>query len=511
MSWRAGLPAGEESVKCRWDIVPYTRGRGIEIGGKTFPHFTAVDNGRDAKLFGAQVTADVRADAHDLAQFATGGLDFVFSSHVLEHIEDHERALAEWWRLVKPGGHLVLYLPHGDFYPRKGTEGANPDHQHDFLPSDIIRAMQAHGPWDLIVNEERDQGDEYSFLQVYEKKHGETWHRQSWLKPKPARTCALARYGAWGDGIQISSVLPGLKDQGYHITFYTSPNCWEVLKHETLIDRVVLQDVDQVPNQWLGEYWAHLRGKYDKFVNLSESVEANFLAMPDRTPYHWPKAARHRLMNHNYGEMLHAIVGVPYDRLESRFCTTPAEDHFAIAQCGGNPLIMWVLSGSAVHKTWPHIDAVFASILKEFPDATIATVGDEKCKALEKPWENEPRILRRSGVWSIRQTMAVARHCAMVIGPETGVMNAVATEPMPKVVLLSHSSDENLTRDWTNTAALWSEKTACAPCHKMIHQWSQCVRHDSGTAQCMHDISAEEVWGVVYQALRHAQERRVAA
>lgn len=509
MTWRKGLPAGNESSKCRWDIVPYTRGKGLEIGcgiGKAFPHFTGVDSGRDAKLFGAQITADIKADAADLSQFADCGMDFVFSSHTLEHIEDHLRALLEWWRVIKVGGHLVLYLPHADFYPRKGEPDANPDHCHDFLPNDIIEAMHAIGEWDLVVNEARDAGDEYSLLQVYEKREKGNFH--SWQAPKPSKTCALVRYGAWGDGLQISSVLPGLKAQGYHITLYTTPRCHEVLKHEPLIDRVILQDEEQVPNLWLGEYWDNLRTKYDRFINLSECVEATFLAMPDRSPYHWPKAARHALMNGNYGEHLHAMAGVPYNGLQSRFVASKDEERWArerVAEMGASTVIMWVLSGSAVHKVWPHIDVVIANILKNRPRARIITVGDAGCAKLEAPWVDEPRIIRRSSVWSIRETLAVAQRCDMVIGPETGVMSGVAMEAMPKIVLLSHSSDNNLTRDWRNTCPVWSEVTPCAPCHKMIHKWEQCVRHDSGTAQCMHDITAEEVWSAVWAGLTHAE------
>lgn len=508
MTWHRAAPVGDEALKCRWDIVQWTRGKGLEVGcgqNKTFPHFIGVDNLRDVQLFGASIRPDVRADAHDMPQFATGSMDFVFSSHTLEHIDDHDKALHEWWRVLKIGGHLVLYLPHADFYPRKGTEGANPDHVHDFMPDDIITAMEAFGPWDLLVNEERDGGDEYSMLMVFQKRNlGDQWHAHSWREPKPEKTCAVARYGAWGDGLQASSIFPALKEQGYHITFISTPNCYEVLKHEPLIDRVILQDDEQVPNLLLGEYWAHLRKRYDRFVNLSESVEANFLAMPDRTPYHWPQAARHALMNHNYGEMLHAIAEVPYNVLKSRFVPSVAEERWATERRleMGRPLIMMALAGSAIHKVWPHMDAAITQVLERYPSARIVTVGNAKCRdMLETPWVNEPRIIRRSGVWSIRETLAMALQCDLVIGPETGVLNAVATEPMPKIVLLSHSSDENLTRDWTNTTALSSSITPCAPCHKMIHKWEQCVRHKSGTAQCMHDISADTLWQAIWAAL----------
>jgi SAM-dependent methyltransferase len=42
--------------------------------------------------------------------------DGVHSSHCLEHMRDVPGALAQWWALVKPGGHLVLVVPHEDLY-----------------------------------------------------------------------------------------------------------------------------------------------------------------------------------------------------------------------------------------------------------------------------------------------------------------------------------------------------------------------------------------------------------
>ena len=80
-------------------------------------------------------------------------------------------------------------------------------------------------------------------------------------------------------------------------------------------------------------------------------------------------------------------------------------------------------------------------------------------------------------------------------------MSAVAMEEMPKIVMLSHSSVENLTRDWNNTYSLFSTKTPCAPCHKLIYNWSQCVKDEpTGTAACMAAIPPDAVWSAILQA-----------
>jgi SAM-dependent methyltransferase len=145
MVWKIDDPQGSESMKMLWELVPYTRGRGLDLGcgpSKTFPHFIGVDNHKDTYLFGVQMKPDVVCDITKLDVFGSASMDFVFSSHALEHIKDHAAALKEWWRVIKPGGHLCLYLPHKNFYPNIGQEGANPDHVHDFLPQDIVDAMK---------------------------------------------------------------------------------------------------------------------------------------------------------------------------------------------------------------------------------------------------------------------------------------------------------------------------------------------------------------------------------
>ena len=487
--WRINDPQGAEALKIKYEIVPYTRGRGLDLGcgmWKCYEHFIGVDSLKQwgslspADKYALNLNVDVRCDCEKLDPFASQSMDFVFSSHLLEHIEDAEAALREWWRVIKHGGYLVLYLPHAGFYPNIGQEGSNPDHKADYRPKDIIEMMKEVGSWDLVRSENRCGSDdnEYSFLQIYQKSSDKN-HSYSYTNEKPKKTCAIIRYGGFGDMIQLSSVLPGLKAQGYHITVFTTPRGHDILRTDPHVDKFIIQDTDQVPNEELPAYWKCWKQKFDKWINLSESVEGTFLALPGRTAYIWNKDGRNRALNVNYLEFTHILAGVPID-FRPKFYPSGKEKEWVLKRrkkIGGN-VILWVLDGSSVHKHWPWMDNAFARILLEYPDVKIVTVGNEFSSMLEIGWENEPRVITKSGKWSIRETLAFAQQCDMVIGPETGVMNAVAMSDMPKILFLSHSSPENISKHWKNCRALSPDNCPCWPCHKMIYGWENCHRRD---------------------------------
>jgi ADP-heptose:LPS heptosyltransferase/SAM-dependent methyltransferase len=497
MVWKRDGKEGFESIKIRWELVPYTRGQGLDVGcgeSKPFRHFIGLDNFADLQMFGNKCTPDVFANADDLSLFANESMDFVFSSHVLEHIVDYEKCLKEWWRVLKHEKYLCLYLPHRDFYPTIESKQGNPDHKHDFLPSDITETMHRVGGWDLIRNEVRTEGDEYSFFQVYKKLRGNR-HHESWAKPKPEKSAGVVRYGAIGDMIQTASVCKGLKDQGFHVTLYTSPPGDQVILHDPHIDEIVLQDKDQVPNHLLGPFWESLEKKHQRFVNLSESCERSLLSMKGTSQHAWNPAARHKMMNLNYLEFQHAVGSVPH-KPQVRFYATAEEKAWARKERlqFGEFAVLWSLAGSSVHKTWPYIDNVVAALMIHHPGTHVVFVGDELCQILEAGWDNEPRVHRKSGKYTVRQTLSLLEEVDCIIGTETGVLNAACSLPVPKIVLLSHSTVENLTRDWTNTHSLVAENVTChgrgkneAPaCHMLHYGWEHCTKdYDPACADCV--------------------------
>ena len=519
--WRPEDPQGNETGKIKYLTVPYTRGIGADVGcgpHKGFKHWIGIDNCIDTQLFGIQMQPDLKVETCEVLPFEDGELDFVYSSHTLEHIADYKRALAEWWRVIKVGGHLVLYLPHADLYPRIGQPGANPDHKHDFVNQDIVDAMREVGSWDLLVDEIRPDGTEYSFYQVYRKTDAADCGFPC-DRPRPAKTACIVRYGGYGDQIQSANLLPELKRRGYHVTFMTTPKGQEILAHDPHIDEWIIQDVDQVPNQELFRYWQAWQKRFDKWINLSESVEGTLLAMPGRANHQWSHEMRHKHLNHNYGEFMADIAGIAY-KSDARFYESPEElgwvRQYKAERFGDDFAIMWALAGSSMHKFYPWQDAVIARVLLEIPRARFVLVGDDACRLLEQGWEQEPRVILESGNLSIRKTLALANAMDCVVGPETGVLNSVGfLKGTGKVCLLSHSSTNNLTKHWKNTIPIVPDsEIKCYPCHRLHYGSEFCHEHpESGAAMCQASIDPERVFEAIrklYRVWEQHEARRTA-
>lgn len=125
---RPFVPAETSKAKFRRSkegfFKKYLSGKGIDIGfGGDLVSANA--NGYDFE----------HGDAQYLAELKDEQFDFVYSSHTLEHMPVPAIALKNWFRVVKKGGYLIIYIPHRDLYEKKKTLPSrfNPTHTHFFL------------------------------------------------------------------------------------------------------------------------------------------------------------------------------------------------------------------------------------------------------------------------------------------------------------------------------------------------------------------------------------------
>jgi hypothetical protein len=77
--------------------------------------------------------------------------------------------------------------------------------------------------------------------------------------------------------------------------------------------------------------------------------------------HEWPNEVRAKYMDRNYLEWTHELAEVP-PPYRPKFYSTLEEKAWArkTANQWGRKNIIWSLSGSSGHKTWPHLDTIIA-------------------------------------------------------------------------------------------------------------------------------------------------------
>lgn len=109
----------------------YFVGSGIDIGGKPDP--LAVYQELFPRIVSVRTWDIEDGDAQHLNDVGDESLDFVHSSHCLEHLVDPREGLANWLRVIKPGGHIIVTVPDEDLYEQGVFPSVfNRDHKWTF-------------------------------------------------------------------------------------------------------------------------------------------------------------------------------------------------------------------------------------------------------------------------------------------------------------------------------------------------------------------------------------------
>jgi SAM-dependent methyltransferase len=109
----------------------YFVGHGLDLGGKPDPL------GLYQELFSRMESVRTwdweDGDAQFLESVDDESVDFVHSSHCLEHLVDPFQGLKNWLRVLRPGGHLIVTIPDEDMYEQGAFPSTfNRDHKWTF-------------------------------------------------------------------------------------------------------------------------------------------------------------------------------------------------------------------------------------------------------------------------------------------------------------------------------------------------------------------------------------------
>jgi FkbM family methyltransferase len=332
----------------------------------------------------------------------------------------------------------------------------------------------------------------------------------------------VVRCGGVGDNLIAASVCRPLKDQGYNVEVITQNPQSVVFENNPHIDKISVYDAKDWPEdlaQWQDLF--RIRAKEyapGKFVNLAHSVECKHGLVPIQTWYWWPQEYRRKLCGGSYLETAHDVFGVPHSFGPLFFPTEEEKEEARVtrAKLGSRPLIGWTLSGTRIDKVYPYTALLVSRLIKELGANVVLMGGPPPYRDLELANGIVEHVKVQNGstegvfhaaspslenqIWPIRRILTFAAHCDLVIGPDTGPSWGVAFEPVPKIVLISHTSAENITKHWINTLTLHADprRVPCWPCHRLHDTFKTCNpikagAHDNEFAACISSIGVEDV------------------
>lgn len=338
------------------------------------------------------------------------------------------------------------------------------------------------------------------------------------------RWAGIARFGGVGDNLVAASVLRPLKALGYNVEVITSPTASGVYLNNPFVDKLSIQPDGSITGDW--QQWFVSRShEYDIFVNLSHSNEKRHALFKAETAFWWPQDYRRKLCAGSYLETVHDILGLPHVFGPLYFPTNEEKQRALKTRDEqiGPRYITWVIAGSRIDKVYPMAAMAICRIIKEL-DIPVMMVGGggkqfEYAKQIEKDVLNtnsttkglhlalQPDNADPGGdqSWPLRRSLAQVLAADLVISPDTGPAWAAAFEPVPKIILVSHASAENITKHWVNTVTLHADqyRVPCWPCHRLHDDPSTCVQSKNATgAACMSDISVETIMKAAAYALK---------
>ena len=139
---KAGLEIGGPSSLFVRDLPIYRAIKsldGVNFSSSTVWEGQIVD-GAPFRYLGRRAGRQFILDATDLSRLPAESYDVVLSSNNLEHVANPFKALDEWLRVLRPGGHFLLVLPRKE----SNFDHRRPVTQFDHLLEDHVRGTTEH-------------------------------------------------------------------------------------------------------------------------------------------------------------------------------------------------------------------------------------------------------------------------------------------------------------------------------------------------------------------------------
>ncbi len=409
---------------------------------------------KDTSVIYADEVKTAISRVHSLSLVAVNSCNWAVVGERLFDVGDFNKTFKEITSKLQRDGHVIIALP----------TLQQPKHVSFFSYAKLEELLKANGKWVI-----KDYQNQFGTILVIAKYLG-PGHRVDYLPVKQKKRACIIRYGAIGDLIMATPLIRALADDGYEVTLNISTYSRDAITNNPHVHNIIWHERNIVENHELGPYWDVWKTEYDKYINLSESVEGSLLKIEARRDFYTTQAFREATCSANYLDRTMEIGGYRTSSIRQEIYLSPKEQREAEKRLVAHKekfVVAWGLSGSSfAHKRYGILEPVLRSWLDLHPDAHVLTLGNDASRILEF---DHPQVTKLAGETNLREVFAMLPQVQCVAGPESAIINAAACFDTPKIVLLSHSSEANLCTHWTNYQALKPsfDLAPCYPCHQL--------------------------------------------
>lgn len=142
----------------------YMSGNGLDIGG----------SGYESNIVPILETAKIIEigypgyDGINLP-FVDNSQDYIYSSHMLEHVSQYKEVIKDWYRVTKIGGFIVTVVPHQFLYEKKVNLPSiwNGDHKRFYTASSLLKEFEESlepNSYRVRFLEDGDKGFDYNIV-----------------------------------------------------------------------------------------------------------------------------------------------------------------------------------------------------------------------------------------------------------------------------------------------------------------------------------------------------------
>lgn len=143
-------------------IEIFVEGIGIEIGGGPYK-------------FGNILCLNIKSPCDiigrgEMLPIKNESINYILSSHTLEHVPNTEETLKEWLRIIKPGGYIGTIIPDKKFFLHdKSVTKDGEVARHEVSPEDMILILNRLPNIKILLFNTRQNNFDFEFLIKKEK------------------------------------------------------------------------------------------------------------------------------------------------------------------------------------------------------------------------------------------------------------------------------------------------------------------------------------------------------